>query len=247
MNDPPTLDQHPHATSSFGKTPLNGNPDTMATTCDGSAIGGSSPHPVMALSPLSLQLLEEMEEKWYQRLKKREEELQEDFYDMLRQSRQEWEQQHQQIVEKSCEIERIIGMALHEKDAHLRFKENFNLRGCLDRVVYHAQLLGRIQPDCPPSVLVGLHRLAKTPEFQGLLHHEAVARKLTLGVVTPAIALVYNSVSKYSKGNYIVITLHEDNYTAPVCAVLAAFLQLQCTWDPGFQWRRVKRSRITKH
>ncbi|RPA91341.1 hypothetical protein L873DRAFT_1819680, partial [Choiromyces venosus 120613-1] len=51
--------------------------------------------------------------------------------------------------------------------------------------------------------------------------------------VTPAIALVYNTASKYSKGNNAVITLYEDNYTAPVHA--------------DFKWRRVKGNRITKH
>ncbi|RPA95747.1 hypothetical protein L873DRAFT_1812532 [Choiromyces venosus 120613-1] len=65
--------------------------------------------------------------------------------------------------------------------------------------------------------------------------------------MTPAIVLVYNTASNYSKGNNVIITLHEDNYTTPVHAVLAAFLQLQSTWDHGFKWRRVKGSRITKH
>ncbi|KAG0638152.1 hypothetical protein HOY80DRAFT_968792 [Tuber brumale] len=251
MNDPPTIDQYPHAMSSSGKTPLNGNLDARAMMRDGSTIGGPSPHPVMMLCPLSLQMLEEMDERWYQRLEKREKELKEDFYHRLLQSRQEWkqrwQQQYQQTVKKSCEVERLIGTALYEKDAYLMFVENFNLCGCLDRLVYHAQLLGRFRPDCPPSVLVRLHELAKIPEFQELLHHEVVAGQLTLGDVTPAITLSYNAASKYSQGNDVVITLHEDNYTAPVCAVLAAFLQLQSTWDVGFRWRRVKRSRITKH
>ncbi|RPA91342.1 hypothetical protein L873DRAFT_1819681 [Choiromyces venosus 120613-1] len=66
MNDPLMLDQHLYVMSGFGKTPLNSNPDAMATMCDSLAIGGTKPHLVMLQPTLLLQMLEEMEEKWYQ-------------------------------------------------------------------------------------------------------------------------------------------------------------------------------------
>ncbi|RPA95746.1 hypothetical protein L873DRAFT_1812531 [Choiromyces venosus 120613-1] len=67
MNDPLMLDQHRYTMSSFGEMLLlNSNPDTMATIYDGLAIGGPSPHLVILQPTLRLQMMEEMEEKWYQ-------------------------------------------------------------------------------------------------------------------------------------------------------------------------------------
>ncbi|PUU77513.1 hypothetical protein B9Z19DRAFT_1086113 [Tuber borchii] len=200
------------------------------------------------------QLFEQREAEWYQRYQDLHSkfglqilECQTEFFRCSREWHVRFEKINQEILEKSIENATLIAAVLYQMTEKMISKENFNVRGALERMVHHAKLIKKIGAGCPTEIQAGLNELAKTPAFTKVLRKEAASRGLKPEAVTPCIASVYGKVCQHAHGNDYIITLYEEGYTASELTVLATFLRMQSEWPHGLQWREEKRKKYTKH
>ncbi|PUU72546.1 hypothetical protein B9Z19DRAFT_1069682 [Tuber borchii] len=248
MSCPSTIHRHPLSPHNA----LSQNPYCIEATPTLTARGPSTtPYPINFLQSPQ-QLLEQREARWNERIQTRITELEHNF-SLKSQKHQEechrhcdeWykrcENQAREIQEKSDENATLIAEVLHGKIEKIKLMENFNIRGALEHMVYHAKLIKEIRADCPAGIQEGLNELAKTPEFTRVLGEEVASRGLTLEAVIRCIALIYNKTFLHAHGNDDIITLYNGDYTANEVAVLATFLKVQSARLYGLEWKEEKR------
>ncbi|PUU75153.1 hypothetical protein B9Z19DRAFT_1090988 [Tuber borchii] len=178
----------------------------------------------------SFQYLQECENIWFERYRKRTAEIESEWC-------ARWDELNRKRIEDSADTRRLTIMALHEKTETIKLLSNYNIRGALEHIVYHANLLKKIDHCFARVVQNGLNKIAKTPEFVALLNQEVLERRLETKDVTPCIRMVYDACIMKADGNDYVITLRKADHTATHLAVLAAFLKLQSGWLGGLEWR----------
>ena len=108
-------------------------------------------------------------------------------------------------------------------------------------MVYHANVIKKIDHDYRSGIQGGLDKIAKTQEFIAVLNQEVIERGLELQNVTRCIPLAYSRAEIHARGNDAVITLRPQDYTANQVAVLAAFLTVQGGWPGGLDWMEDKK------
>ncbi|PUU77512.1 hypothetical protein B9Z19DRAFT_1086112 [Tuber borchii] len=209
----------------------------------------ATPCPIKDL-PSPQQLLEQPGTIWRQRFQNLENKYHHQILEYKAKTYQcshEWLEQfgkkEQELREMSAENATLLAAVLYQMTEKMISKENFNVRGALERMVHHAKLIKKIGDDCPTEIQAGLNELAKTPAFTKVLREEAASRGLKPEAVTLCIALVYDKVFQQAHGNDYIITLYEEDYTASERAVLATFLRMQSEWPHGLQWSEEKRKR----